>query len=144
MDLSDAGFKLTVEGSTCVLRLSGSFHLELAQPLHQAALEAADHSGNVLVDCSQAQHLDGCTLQILLALQAAMQGAGRSFGFTGANEQVRKDLTWAGLTGHFGGAPEVSCAVPAEPVLAEPMLAEPVEEPARPRKRRRAVRKRQT
>lgn len=98
---SDAGVKLTIEGSDCVLALRGSFHLELAQPLYQAALEAADSGRAVRVDCHAVEHLDGCALQTLLALKAALDRAARPIRLIGVSEAVRKYLAWAGLAGHF-------------------------------------------
>jgi anti-anti-sigma factor len=131
---SEAGVSLSVEGGGSRLALSGSIQLELARQIHQAAVAAADSSNDVLVDCSAAEHLDGGTLQILLALKKAVEGTGRRFRLDGASEQVRRYLAWSGLADHFAGVSEQA----ADAAVREP------EPPVRPRKRGAARRKRQS
>jgi anti-anti-sigma factor len=121
---AEANISLSQNESESVLRLRGSFQLELARPLHEAALQLASSGGNVVVDLSQAAHLDGCAVQVLLALKGALERAGGSLRMSGASQDVRKYLGWAGVAAQLG------CEV-GEPAPA-----------ARAGKRRRSARKR--
>jgi anti-anti-sigma factor len=130
-DSTTAAVSVSRDGPDCVLALRGGFHLEHARELHAAALQIAETGGGVVVDCGEAAHLDGCAVQVLLALKKALEQSGGSLRMRGASDDVRKYLRWAGLAAHF---PDDEAAHSA------------VEAPAsgRPRKRRAASRKRVT
>jgi len=98
---TEAAFSFSRTESGGVLELRGGFHLDLARELHQTALQIADAGGAVVVDCRQVEHLDGCMVQVLLALKRALEQGGGSLGLRGASEEIRKYLGWAGLAGHF-------------------------------------------
>jgi len=55
----------------------------------------------VVVDSSAASHLDGCAVQVLLALKHALASSGGSLSLIGAREEVRNYFDWAGVTSHF-------------------------------------------
>jgi len=118
---AEESVSVSANESGSVLTLSGSFQLLQARPLHEAALRLAATGGNVVVDCAAAAHLDGCAIQVLLALKLALEHVGGSFGLLGASEDVRNYLGWAGVTSHFRSSDAGDTA---------------------PRKRRRTVRKR--
>lgn len=84
-----------------VLRLRGSFQLELARPLYEAALQVAASGGNAVVDCRAAVHLDACAVQVLLALKIALERAGGRLRLSGASDEVCKYLQWAGVAAHL-------------------------------------------
>lgn len=127
MDVNPAEGSISVSKnkSDFVLKLRGSFQLEHARPLCEAAVQMAGEAGSVIVDCSEVEHLDGCAVQVLLALKIALERAGGSLRMSGGREDVRKYLAWAGVAPHFG------CGEAAETTAA-----------AGPRKRRKTARKR--
>jgi anti-anti-sigma factor len=123
LESSDAAVSVYRDGPDGVLALRGGFHIDLARELHRVALELAETGGGVFVDCSQAEHLDGCTLQVLIALKLALEQRGGWLRLKGESEEIRKYLGWAGLAAHF------PVRGPSDAVT---------ETPAAPRKRRRA------
>lgn len=106
-----------------MLALRGRLRVELARDLHQAALQRAETGGGVIVDCTQVEHLDGCAVQVLVALKLAMEQSGGWLRLRGESAEVRKYLAWGGLGAHF--PPPVPAAAAAE----------------KPRKRRKAARR---
>jgi len=120
----EAGVSISRNESDSVLKLHGSLQLDQARQLHEAALQLAASGGAVVIDCAEAAHLDGCAVQVLLALKLALERAGGSIRMTGIAPEVSQYLVWAGVAEHFG------VAGPAEAVAQAP------------RKRRRAPRKR--
>ena len=123
LESSNAAVSVSRDGPDGVLALRGGFHIDLARELHRVALELTETGGGVFVDCSQAEHLDGCTLQVLLALKLALEQRGGWLRLKGESEEIRKYLGWAGLAAHF------PVRGPSDAVT---------ETPAAPRKRRRA------
>ena len=100
-DSSDAAISVYRDGPDGVLALRGRFHVDLARDLHQAALQLAESGGGVIVDCSQTEHLDGCALQVLMALKLALEHGGGWLRMRGESAEVRKYLAWGGLSAHF-------------------------------------------
>ena len=123
LESSDAAVSVYRDGPDGVLALRGGFHIDLARELHRVACQLTETGGGVFVDCSQAEHLDGCTLQVLLALKLALEQRGGWLRMRGESEEIRKYLGWAGLAAHF------PIRAPSDAVA---------ETPAAPRKRRRA------
>lgn len=101
LESSDAAVSVYRDGPDGVLALRGGFHIDMARELHQAALQLAETGAGVVVDCSQAEHLDGCALQVLLALKLALEQRGGWLRMQGESEEIRKYLGWAGLAAHF-------------------------------------------
>ncbi len=110
-DSTTAVVSVSRDGPDCVLSLRGGFHLEQARELHAAALQIAETGGGVVVDCREAAHLDGCAVQVLLALKAALAHTGGSLRMHGASDDVRKYLGWAGLAAHFPDAEAVHSTI---------------------------------
>jgi len=127
VDANSAPVHLLRENTGCVLALRGDLNLDLARRVHDAALEAVEAGGNLIVDCTEATHIDGSAAQVLLALEGALEQGGRSLQIRGASDGVRKYLGWSGLGGHF--------------VAADSRPAAAGESPAVPKKRRRSNRK---
>lgn len=100
-DCHPASVQVVTEGSDCVLILHGTFRLDGVRQLYEAAIRSAAISSSLIVDCSEAEQLDGCALQVLLALKREVEGAGGSLRLRGAGEPVRKHFRWAGLAAHF-------------------------------------------
>jgi anti-anti-sigma factor len=128
LNSSDAAVSVYHDEPDSVLALRGGFHLDLARELHRTALELAGTGGSVVVDCSQAEHLDGCAVQVLLALKLALEHGGGSLRMRGESAEVRKYLGWAGLNAHF------PICSPSDTAAETPV--------APPPKRRRTPRKR--
>ncbi len=126
LESSEAAIAVYRDEPDSVLALRGGFHIDLARELHQAAVQLADTGGGVIVDCSQTEHLDGCAVQVLLALKRALEQRGGWLRMRGESAEIRKYLGWAGLSIHF-------------PTRAASDAA--AETPAPPRKRRRTARK---
>lgn len=62
-------------GAALVLR--GRVTVEHARVLHERAAEVRLAGGDVAVDCADVERLDASALQVLLALRAALEVAGR-------------------------------------------------------------------
>jgi anti-anti-sigma regulatory factor len=88
-------------GSEHVLVLEATLSLEHVRSLHEAAMRLPRDTASVVVDCAAAEHLDACTLQVLLALKAELETCGRAFRIAGETADVRKYLKLAGLSAHF-------------------------------------------
>lgn len=94
-----ANISISKNDLNTVLTLRGSFQLEHARPLYEAALHIAAEAGSVVVDCSEAVHLDGGAVQVLLALQAALERAGGSLQVSRASEDVSRSASSPPLRG---------------------------------------------
>jgi len=121
-DTVEADFSVSRTESECVLTLRGSFQVEAGRRLYEAAIEIAAKDKNVIVDCSELEHLDGSAAQVLLALKLALDGANGTLALRRVPESIEKYLGWSGLAAQFQRLPEESTPEP--------------EAPARPRKRR--------
>jgi anti-anti-sigma factor len=103
-------------GPDCVLILRGAFQLDSVRALHAAALRSLECSSNLIVDCTAAEHLDGCALQVLLALKKTAERGGGSLRLEGVGQQVRNYLRWSGIAAHF--TEKVPMEKPADPQQA--------------------------
>jgi len=101
LDQEAASVSIDRTESHPVVVLRGSFNIALAKVLHEAALQIAETAGRVVIDCKEVVHLDGCAVQVLLALKLALESHGGSIQLKGASEEVLKYLGWAGLSSHF-------------------------------------------
>lgn len=88
-------------GSDGTLILRGAFQLDLVRELYEAAVQSLENSSSLIVNCAGVEHLDGCALQVLLALKKTVEQTGGTLRMQGASEQVRNYLRWAGLAAHF-------------------------------------------
>jgi anti-anti-sigma factor len=88
-------------GSVCTLILRGAFQLDLVRELYEAALHSLESSSSLVVNCAAVEHLDGCALQVLMALKKTVEQSGGKLRMQGAGEQVRNYIRWAGLAAQF-------------------------------------------
>ena len=95
------GVEVKQHGSDCTLVLRGAFQLDLVRELHEAALQSLKNSTSLIVDCAAVEHLDGCALQVLMALKKTVEQAGGTLRMQRASDQVRNYLRWAGLAAQF-------------------------------------------
>jgi len=84
-----------------VLVLGETPQLDSIHGLQEAALSLSETGGRVMVDCGGVEHLGAWAIQILLALETALAGAGGALEITGASPQIRKYLTLAGVSECF-------------------------------------------
>jgi anti-anti-sigma factor len=89
------------QGSDCTLILRGAFQLDLVRELYEAAVQSLENSSSVVVNCAAVEHLDGCALQVLMALKKTVEQTGGTLRLQAAGEQVRNYLRWAGLAAQF-------------------------------------------
>lgn len=101
METDQELIKLEDSGAFAILHLTGAAGVELAEVVHQAALQAADSGKDVVLDWTRAEHVDACSLQLLVALRAALVERGHALRVAGSNPAVEKYLTLAGLADHF-------------------------------------------
>jgi anti-anti-sigma regulatory factor len=121
MDSSEDSVSAHRDGPNGVLALRGRFHLELALELHKAALKLARTGRGVIVDRSQAEHLDGGAVQVLLALKPALEQGGGSLRMRGESTEVRKHLGWSGEQDKAPEAPMPLLRKPRRTVRKSPL-----------------------
>jgi len=85
---------------TTILKLRGNSRADAARLLLEQLLESPI-SQNVAVDWEQAEHVDACMLQVLLALRNCLVQQGLSLSVTMDNPAVREYLRLAGLSEFF-------------------------------------------
>ena len=85
---------------TTVLTLRGNSRADAARLLLEQ-LRQTEIMQPVVVDWEQAEHVDTCVLQVLLALQKQLALGGLSLGIARDNPAVREYLQLAGLSGNF-------------------------------------------
>ena len=96
-----ASVEVKQDGSVCTLILRGAFQLDLVRELYEAALQSLENSSSLVVNCAAVEHLDGCALQVLMALKKTVEQSGGTLRIEGAGEQVRNYIRWAGLAAQF-------------------------------------------
>lgn len=84
------------------LTLRGSLDLGSALELHRLAVEAAGAGSDVDLDWRGAGHLSAGVIQVLLALESALAGRGRSLRIGPPGPQIKQDLDRSGLSGWVG------------------------------------------
>jgi anti-anti-sigma factor len=80
-----------------VLKLQGNCRADTARLLLEQILQLT-MTQNVLVDWEQAEHVDTCVLQVLLALQKHLGQRGFSFSVAKDSPAVREYVQLAGLS----------------------------------------------
>jgi anti-anti-sigma regulatory factor len=84
-------------GPIIELVLRGRVATQVADPLYTAALVALERGCSVVVDCEDATHVGGASLQILLALRKSLAERGLTLGLRGVSAGVRDTLTRLGV-----------------------------------------------
>jgi anti-anti-sigma regulatory factor len=84
-----------------VLVLAGDISLDAVPQLTDAALQTVAGGKQVAVDWSEARHICGGALQVLLALGTALAARGQVLSVAGDNPSVRHTLELAGLSQLF-------------------------------------------
>jgi ABC-type transporter Mla MlaB component len=98
VDTSEAG----KEGDTAAaIRCSRSGEWLPGEELRAAALDAAHTSSDVTLDLSDVDHLDGGTLQILLALDKDRREKGLSLHLVNASALLARWFEYAGAAAHL-------------------------------------------
>lgn len=69
----------------------------VAEEVRQAALQALERGGDILVDCTAAEHLDGSIFQILLALRKALRSRGQELHLSGVSPSLSRYAWLSGL-----------------------------------------------
>jgi anti-anti-sigma factor len=85
------------------LVIAGRVDINRARALHQEVCALWDQGRDLTIDWSGVELLDAAGLQILLALQLAMQAAGRRLTTSAPSAAVARTLALAGLTHFFSG-----------------------------------------
>jgi len=88
------------QGHATVLRLEGHARVETATRLRET-LAQAPLAQPVAIEWDQAEHVDACVLQVLLALRKLLMDRGLSFAVGKDNAKVRAYLNWSGLSEYF-------------------------------------------
>lgn|GEM_PF-4040872 len=83
------------------LIIEGRLGLEAAERFHELALAAVEAEGPVVLDCSQLEHIDAASAQVLWALRCELEQARRSFTMTPMPDGVANSLRWCGLLDAF-------------------------------------------
>lgn len=99
MASSDAVLTLKPCKRRLKLTLRGSLDLGSALELHRLALEAAGAGSDVELDWRGAGHLSAAVIQVLLALESALAGRGRSLRIGPPGPQIKQELDRSGLSG---------------------------------------------
>jgi len=88
-----------------LIRLMGHARVETAVRIHEA-LAKVPFAHPVTVEWEEAEHVDGCVLQLLLAVQKILKERGLSLTVRKDNPKVREYLNLAGLSEYFPAQPE--------------------------------------
>ncbi len=92
---------LVIDKNDCIIvRLDGNARVETATLLKES-LAQAQMTHNVAVEWDQAEHVDACVLQVLLALRKLLSERGLSLTVGKDNAKVRKYLKLSGLSEYF-------------------------------------------
>lgn len=91
---------LLPSGDALTLKFVGRSRFEAAESL-KSALLASRPKANVALDWENAEHVDGCVLQVLLALQLSLNRRGLRVCVARDNPKVRDYLRRAGLSAYF-------------------------------------------
>lgn len=87
------------EDDCMVIRLERRARVETAVLLKQRLSQAV--ARDVAIDWAEAEHVDACVLQVLLALRNLLQERGLSFVVHRDNTKVRDYLKLSGLADYF-------------------------------------------
>ncbi len=86
-----------IEGNGTLL-LQGTADVFGAAELHQTALALLARGEDAVVDCHGLEHVDGSTLQVLLALRTGMRTKGKKLRMEGVSARIEKIVQIAGLS----------------------------------------------
>ena len=93
--------ELRPSASCDLLVLAGAISLDAVHQLTDAALQTVAAGKQVAVDWSEATHICGGALQVLVALGTALGARGQMLSVVGDNPGVRHTLELAGLSQLF-------------------------------------------
>jgi anti-anti-sigma regulatory factor len=93
--------ELRPSASCDLLVLAGAISLDAVPQLTDAALQTVAAGKQVAVDWSEATHICGGALQVLVALGTALGARGQMLSVVGDNPGVRHTLELAGLSQLF-------------------------------------------
>jgi len=83
--------------------LTGEVDVAMAPRIaRELSAHAAEHVGDVVIDCSDLEFLDSTGVQVLVDLQQRLQAEGRRLDLVDLPEQTRRVLEIAGLAELFG------------------------------------------
>ena len=91
---------VTARGKNVVVTLHGNVRVDAASLLQRSLLEAGGQK-NLAINWEQAEHVDACALQVLLAYAKTLKHSECSLHVEKDNPHVRQYLELAGLTDHF-------------------------------------------
>ena len=94
------------EGCT-LIRLVGHARMETAVLLHES-LAKAPFAHSVMIEWEEAEHVDACVLQVLLAVRKALSARGLALTVRKDNPKVREYLNLSGLAEYFPAQPQSS------------------------------------
>ena len=97
-------------GAHPLLVLSGHIDLDAAAHLRAEAERLAAGCEAMTVDWHAATHVSAGAVQVLVALQAALSARGRTLHVARDNQDVRRFLELAGLSGRFPVLEQSACA----------------------------------
>ncbi len=100
-----SAWKVEEKTTAHLLVLSGSVKLDCVRALHQEVTKLAHRGKDVILDWSNADHIDACVLQVFIALGTTLGRCGRRLRVRGANPAISKYLTLAGLEAFFPPLP---------------------------------------
>ena len=95
-----SGLSLLDEDGYLVVKIEGSARVETAALLKEK-LSKSRPAKNVAIDWGEAEHVDACVLQVLLALSKLLAERGSSLVVSRDNIRVREYLRLSGLAEYF-------------------------------------------
>ncbi len=98
--MSQSGLCVFEEEGRTMVKLEGSARVETAVRLKQE-LAQAQIAHEVAIDWGEAEHVDACVLQVLLALGKLLAERGSSLIVDRDNPKVRQYLKLSGLSEYF-------------------------------------------
>jgi anti-anti-sigma factor len=98
--VAESGHFLFDEEDCTMLKLEGSARVETATLLLQE-LSQSSIAHDMAIDWEQAEHVDACVLQVLLALRKMLADRGLSLTVDKDNSHVRGYLELSGLSQYF-------------------------------------------
>ena len=99
----DLGFHIDLRHSKSGtrIRLSGNLGNDAGVPMREAALQALAHGRPVQIDWASAEYLGVGSMQVLMALSAALPGPDARLTVCGDCGEIRTLLELAGLSSFF-------------------------------------------
>ena len=88
--------RISDQGATLAIGQAGTWLA--GEELQQLLLARVTEGGNTLLDCAGIEHLDACTLQLLLAFLVQEQSAGASVGLSHVSTGLAQWFKQAGAT----------------------------------------------